>query len=142
MLKRSQFFWALLLASFAITSLIAWFVLNADLHLKNANGTTSTALSSTAVAPEPLKIAHAPNQTTMRLLASDRAQHLAFWTTILKNRKQACDVVVRARYQGGTESGVDNWSIGCQDGHRYSIGVNSDAEQSVCTRNTFVRSAE
>src|SRR5437016_3427185 len=35
----------------------------------------------------------------------DRAKHLAFWTSILKNRKQACDAVVRTRYQGKTESG-------------------------------------
>ena len=46
------------------------------------------------------------------------------------------------RSYGGTESGVDNWSIGCQDGYKYSISVTSDAQDSICTRNTFARSAE
>jgi hypothetical protein len=105
-------------ASFVVTSLVVWFVLDADLHLRKANATTSIALPSTAAAPEPFKMAHAANQTTTRLLALDRAEHLAFWTAVLKNRMQVCDIVVRTRYQGGTESGVDNWSIGCQDGHK------------------------
>jgi hypothetical protein len=143
MLKRSLIFSLAASASFVIISLIVWFVLDSDLHLKMANATTSTtALSFRAVAPEPFKVTHAANQTTTRLLALDQVQHLAFWTVVLKNRKQVCDVVIRTRYQGGTEYGVDNWSIGCQDGHKYSINVNPDAQDSVCTRNAFVRSAE
>ncbi|XIA65024.1 hypothetical protein ACFIOY_00665 [Bradyrhizobium sp. TZ2] len=138
-MKRSLIFFLAAAASFVVTSLVVWFVLDADLHLKMANAITSTALPSTAVAPEPLRMAHAANQMTTRLLALDRAQHLAFWTTVLKSRKQVCDVVVRTKYQGGTESGIDNWSIGCQDGHKYSISVNSDTPDSVCTRNTFKR---
>jgi hypothetical protein len=144
MLKRSLF--VATAASFAVTLPVLWFVLDADLHLKKANATTSTVLSKTvlskAVAPEPFKVTHAANQMTTRLLTLDQAQHLAFWTVVLKNKKQACDVVVRTMYQGGTESGVDNWSIGCQDGNKYSIRINQDAEESVCTRNAFVRSAE
>jgi hypothetical protein len=142
MLKRSLIFSLAAAASFVVISLVVWFVLDADLHLKKANATTSTALSSRAVAPEPFKMAHAANQTTTRLLAMDRAQHLAFWTVVLKNKKQVCDVVVWTRYQGSTESGVDNWSIGCQDGHKYSINVNPDAQDSVCTGNAFARGAE
>ncbi|UPK03496.1 hypothetical protein [Bradyrhizobium sp. 170] len=143
MLKRSFIFSLAAAASFVVISPVVWFVLDADVQLKKANATTSTtALSSKAVAPEPFKMSYAANQTTARLLALDRRQHLAFWTVVLKNRKQVCDVVVRTRYQGGTESGVDNWSIGCQDGHKYSINVNPDAQDSVCTRNTFAPSAE
>jgi hypothetical protein len=141
MLRRSLIFFLAAAASFVVTWPIVWFVLDADLQLKKANATTSTVLSK-AVAPEPFKTAHADNQTTTRLLALDQAQHLAFWTVVLKNKKQACDVVVRTRYQGGTESGVDNWSIGCQDGNKYSVRINQDAEESVCTRNAFARSAE
>jgi len=120
MLKRSLF--VATAASFAVTLPVLWFVLDADLHLKKANATTSTVLSKTVlskvVAPEPFKMAHAANQMTTRLLTLDQEQHLAFWTVVLKNKKQVCDVVVRTMYQGGTESGVDNWSIGCQDGSK------------------------
>ena len=142
MLKRSPILFLAAAASFVVTSLVVWFVLDADLHLKKANATTSTAVPSKAVAPEPFKMAHAANQTTTRVLALDQAKHLAFWTIVLNNKKQACDVVVRTMYQGGTESGVDNWSIGCQDGHKYSINIDPDALGSVCTRNAFARSAE
>jgi hypothetical protein len=143
MLKRSIIFSLAAAAGFVVISLVGWFVLDADLHLKKANATASnTALSSRAVAPGPFKMSHAANQTTTRLLALDRVQHLAFWTVVLKNNRQVCDVVVRTRYQGGTESGVDNWSIGCQDGHKYSINVNAEAQDLVCTRNTFARRAE
>jgi hypothetical protein len=142
MLKRSVMFFLAAAATFVVISLVVWFVLDADLHLKKTNATTLIALSSRAVAPEPFKRAHAANQMTTRLLALDRAQHLAFWTVVLKNKKHVCDLVVRTRYEGGTESGVDNWSIGCQDGHKYSINVNPDAQDSVCTRNAFARSAE
>jgi hypothetical protein len=86
---------------------------------------------------------------TTRILALDQAKHLAFWTSVLKNKKQACGVVVRTMYQGGTESGVDSWSIGCRDGHEYSISINPDAHGSeaefpvsVCSGNAFARSAE
>jgi hypothetical protein len=142
MLKRSLIWFLAAAAILVVTSPVIWFVLGDDLPLKKANATTSTALPSKAIAPEPFKMAHAANQTATRLLALDRAQHLAFWTSILKNKKQACDVVVRTMYQGGTESGGDNWSIGCRDGHTYSININPDAQDSVCTRTAFARSAE
>lgn len=142
MLKRSLNFFLAAAASFAVTSLVVWFVLDPDLNLKKANATTSTAVPSTAVAPEPFNVAHAANQTTTRLLTLDQAKHLAFWTFVLKDKKQACDVVVRAKYQGGTESGVDNWSIGCRNGNKYSMNISADAQDSVCTRNAFARSTE
>lgn len=142
MLKRSLIFFSAAAASFAVTSMVAWFVLGVDLHLKKANATTSTALPSKAEAPEPFKMARAANETTARILALDQAKHLAFWTFVLKNNKQPCDVVVRTMYQGGTESGVDNWSIGCGDGNKYSMNINADAQDSVCTRNAFARIAE
>jgi len=104
-MKRSHIFSLVAAASFVVTWPVVWFVLDVDLHLKKASATTSTAVPSNAVALEPFKTAHAANPTTTRLLALDRAKHLAFWTSILKNRKQACDAVVRTRYQGSTESG-------------------------------------
>jgi len=129
-MKRSFIFFLATAASFVVTWLVVWFVLYAD--LQKANATTSPPMPSKAVATEPFKTAHAANQTTTRILALDQATHLAFWTFVLKNKKQACDVVVRTMYQGGTEAGVDSWSIGCQDGNEYSIGINPDAQGSVC----------
>jgi hypothetical protein len=138
MLKRSLIVFLAAAASF--TCPVVWFVLDADLHLNKAYATTSsTAMPSKAVASEPFKMAHAANQTTTRILALDRAKHLAFWTSVLRNKNQACDVVVRTMYQGGTESGVDNWSIGCRDGNEYSVSIDPDAQDSVCTRNAFAR---
>ncbi len=131
-MKRSFIFFLAGAASSVVTPLVVWFVLGADLHLKKADATTSPPMPSKAVATEPFKTAHAANQTTTRILALDQATHLAFWTFVLKNKKQACDVVVRTLYQGGTEAGVDSWSIGCQDGNEYSIGINPDAQGSVC----------
>jgi hypothetical protein len=138
MLKRSLIVFLAAAASF--TCPVVWFVLDADLPLNKAYATTSsTAMPSKAVASEPFKMAHAANQTTTRILALDRAKHLAFWTSVLRNKNQACDVVVRTTYQGGTESGVDNWSIGCRDGNEYSVSIDPDAQDSVCTRNAFAR---
>src|SRR5207237_8334711 len=117
MMKRSLFFLATA-TSFVVTWLVVWFVL-----LQKADATTSPPMPSKAVATEPFKTAQAANQTTTRILALDQATHLAFWTFVLKNNKQDCDVVVRTLYQGGTEAGVDSWSIGCQDGNEYSIGI-------------------
>ena len=140
MLKRSLIVFLAAAASFVVTWPVVWFVLDADLHLNKAYATTSsTAMPSKAVASEPFKMAHAANQTTTRILALDRAKHLAFWAVVLKNKNQACDVVVRTTYQGGTESGVDNWSIRCRDGNEYSVSIDPDAQDSVCTRNTFAR---
>ena len=126
-MKRSFIFFLATAASFVVTWLVVWFVL-----LQKADATTSPPMPSKTVATEPFKTAHAANQTTTRILALDQATHLAFWTFVLKNKKQACDVVVRTMYQGGTEAGVDSWSIGCQDGNEYSIGINPDAQGSVC----------
>ena len=141
-MKRSFIFFLAAAASFVVTWLAVWFVLDADLHLKKADATASTIGPPKALVPEPFKTAHAANQTTTRILALDQAKHLAFWTFVLKDKKQACNAVVRTMYQGGTESGIDNWSIGCQDGNEYSISINPDAQGSVCNRNAFARSAE
>jgi hypothetical protein len=143
MLKRSLMFLSAAAASFVVTWLVVWFVLVADPHLQPAYATTSsTAVPYKAIASEPFKMVYAANQTTTRILALDQAKRLAFWAFVLKNRKQACDVVVRTMYQGGTESGVDNWSIGCRDSNEYSVSINPDAQDSVCTRKAFARSAE
>jgi hypothetical protein len=123
-MKRSFIFFLAAAAGFVVASLVVWLVLGADLDLKKADTT------------------HAANPTTRRILALDQASHLAFWTFVLKNKKQACDVVVRTMYQGGAEAGVDSWSIGCQDGNEYSIGIDQDAQGSVCDRNAFAQSAE
>jgi hypothetical protein len=140
MLNRSLIFFLAAAASFVATSVVVLFVL--DLHLKQANASTSTAVPSQAEAPEPFKTAHAANQTTTRILALDQAKRLTFWTMVLKNKKQACDVVVRTMYQGGTEAGVDSWSIGCQNGNKFSINISPDAQESVCTQDAFARRAE
>jgi hypothetical protein len=137
MMKRSLIFFLAVAASFVVTWLVVWFVLDADPLLKKADATTSTAVPSKAVAPEPFKMANAANQTTTRILALDQAKRLVFWTFVLKSKKQACNVVVRTMYQGGTESGVDSWSIGCQDGNEYSISISPDAQGSVCNRNAL-----
>ena len=117
-MKRSHIFSLVAAASFVVTWPVVWFVLDVDLHLKKADATALTIVPPKALVPEPFKTAHAANHTTTRILALDRAKHLAFWTSVLKNRKQACGVVVRTMYQGGTESGVDTWSIGCRDGNQ------------------------
>jgi hypothetical protein len=144
MMNRSPILFLVAAASFVLIWLVPWFVLDADLHFRKADANTSTVVPSKAG-----ETAHAANQTTTRILALDQAKHLAFWTSVLKNRKQACGVVVRTMYQGGTESGVDSWSIGCRDGNEYSISINPDAQGSeaefpvsVCSGNAFARSAE
>jgi hypothetical protein len=63
---------------------------------------------------------------TTRILALDQVRHLAFWTAVLKSKKQACGVVIRTMYLAGTESGIDSWSIGCLDGDKYSISLCPD----------------
>jgi hypothetical protein len=140
MMKRLSIFFLAAAASFVVTWLSGWSVLHADLHLKKADATT--IVLPNALVPEPFQTTHAANPTTMRILALDRAKHLAFWTSVLRNKKHACDVVVRTIYEGSTESGVDNWKIGCRNGHQYSISVNPDTQGSVCNQNTFSRSAE
>jgi hypothetical protein len=149
MMKRSPILFLVAAASFAVLWPVPWFVLNADLPFRKADATTSTAMPSKAVASEPFKTAHAANKRTTSILALDQARHLAFWTSVLKNRKQACGAVVRTMYQGGAEYGVDTWSIGCRDGNQYSISINPDAQGSeaefpvsVCSGNAFARSAE
>jgi hypothetical protein len=103
MMKRSPILSLVAVASFTVL----WFVLDADLHFRRAAATATTAMPPEVVAPEPFRTAHAANKRSMRILALDQAKHLAFWTSVLKNRKQACGAVVRTMYQGGTESGVD-----------------------------------
>lgn len=142
MLKRSFIFFLVAGASFVVAWPVVRFVPDADLHLEAANAATSTNEGSKAAAPGPFKMAHAASQTTTRILAMDRGEHLAYWTLVLKNKKKTCDVVIRTRYQGGTESVGDNWSIGCRDGNKYSIKINPDAQGSACTQNTFAGSAE
>jgi hypothetical protein len=96
------------------------------LHSKKADAAASTAIPSKVLAPEPYEKASAANQMTTRILALDQAKHLTFWTAVLKNKKQACGVVVRTMHLAGTESGIDSWSIGCLDGNQYSISLGPD----------------
>jgi hypothetical protein len=145
MMKRSPILSLVAVASFAVL----WFVLDADLHFRRAAATATTAMPPEVVAAEPFRTADAANKRSMRILALDQAKHLAFWTSVLKNRKQACGAVVRTMYQGGTESGVDAWRIGCRDGSEYSITINPDAHGSeaefpvsVCSGIAFARGAE
>ena len=142
MMKRLFIFFLAAAASFAVAWLVGWSDIDADLHLNKADATALTIVPPKALVPEPFKTAHAANQTTTRVLALDRVKHLAFWTSVLKNKKHACNVVVRTAYEGGTESGVDNWRIGCQDGNQYSVSINPGAQGSVCNQNTFAQHAE
>jgi hypothetical protein len=149
MMRRSPIFLLVVVASFVVIWLAAWFVLDPDLPFEKANATTSTAIPSKAVAPEPYKTALAANQMTTKILTLDQAKQLAFWSSVLKNKKRTCNVVVRTMYLGGTESGVDSWSIRCRDGNQYSISINPDAQGSeaefpvsVCSGRAFAGSAE
>jgi hypothetical protein len=141
-MKRLSIFFLAVATSFVVTWLVGWSVLHADLHSKKADATALTIVPPKALVPEPFQTTHSANHTTLKILALDRAKHLAFWTSVLKNKKNACDVIVRTIYEGGTESGVDSWKISCRNGHQYSISVNPDTQGSVCNQNTFSRSAE
>jgi hypothetical protein len=149
MMKRSLTFSSVAAVSVVIPWLVVWFVLDADAHLNQTDAATSTALPSKTLAPEPFKPDRAANRTTARILALDKAKQLDFWTFVLKNEKHGCDVVVRIMYQGGTKSGVDSWSIGCQDGNEYSISINPDAQDSkpefsvlACNGRAFVKTGD
>jgi len=85
---------------------------------------------------------HAARQTTTRLLALDQVKRLAFWTVFLRSNKLARDVVLRATYQGSTDSGVDYWSIGCRDDYYYSMAINAEQRDSVCTHDALTQNAE
>src|SRR5205085_6150823 len=87
MMKHSPIFFLVAAASFAVIWLAAGFGLDADLHFRMADATTSTAVPSKAAAPEPFKMVHTANQMSTRILALDSARQLAFWTSVLKNRK-------------------------------------------------------
>ncbi|QND70028.1 hypothetical protein [Tardiphaga robiniae] len=148
-MKRSFIFSSVAAVSVVIPGLIIWFVLDADPHLNQTDAATSTALPSKTLAPEPSKPDRAANRTTARILALDEGTRRDFWTFVLKNEKHGCDVVVRVLYQGGTKSGVDSWSIGCQDSNEYSISVHPDAQDSkpefsalACNGRAFVKSSE
>ena len=122
----------------AVASLspVAWLSLPADLSFQTADGTAPRSDD-----PRHFDMARAANQTTAKILALDEARRLAFWTVVLKNRKQACDSVVRASYTGATGSGLDQWSVACRDGNEYSVSVEPNAKDSVCVGNAFDRSA-
>jgi hypothetical protein len=140
MLKRSLIVFLAAAGTFVVAWPAVWLVLDADQVSKTAYATT--AAQSTAAVPEPFKMTHAANQTTARILAMDRIRHLAFWTQFLKNKNLACGVVDRTMYRGGTESGVDNWSIRCRNGNEYSVNIEPNAQGAVCTGNAFARSEE
>jgi hypothetical protein len=123
----------------ASLSPVAWLSVQADLNFHKANGTAPTVLHSDD--PRHFEVPRVANQTTARILALDETRRLAFWTLVLKNRKQACDGVVRASYTGATGSGLDQWTVVCRDGNKYSISVEPNAKDSVCVGNAFDRSA-
>jgi len=39
-------------------------------------------------------------------------------------------------------SGVDYWSIGCRDDYYYSLAINAEQRDSVCTHDAFTQNAE
>jgi hypothetical protein len=149
MMKRSPIFFLVAVVSPVLIWLAAGFAPHGDLHFRKADASTSTALPSNALASETFKAAHTANPTTNRILALDQPKQLAFWTSVLKSKKQVCGVVVRTVYQGGTELGIENWSVSCRDGNQYSIslgpdwrGSEVDLPASVCNGNAFTRSAD
>ena len=77
-MKRSFILFLAAAASFVVTWLVVWFVLDADPLFRKADATTSTAMPSKPVASEPFKTAHAANKRTTSILALDQAVHLAF----------------------------------------------------------------
>jgi hypothetical protein len=135
MLKLPPFF----VAATASSSPFAWLALDAGLHSKTAaaNITTSTAVRSKIVAPKHFKPAHVANET---IPARDEMKRLKFWTLVPESKNQTYDVVVLASYQGGTESGLDDWSMRCHDGNEYSLRIEPNAKESVCTGRAFDRS--
>jgi hypothetical protein len=135
MLKLPGFF----VIAAATLSPLAWLALQGELPLKVAEPTASIAVPSEL--PRHFEMASIPNQTTTRILGLDQAKRFSFWALILRSRKQACDVVVRAWYAGVADSGHDQWSVACRDGNQYSISVERDAKNSVCVGNAFNRSA-
>lgn len=141
MLNRSSIC-ILAVAATLFISPVVWLALHADLPLNNARAPASTVVPRKTTASEPSMAVHAARQTTTRLLALDQAKRLAFWTVFLRNNKLACDVVLRATYQGSTDSGVDYWSVGCRDGHYYSMAINAERRDSVCTRDALAQTAE
>jgi hypothetical protein len=126
MMKRSPIFFLVAVVSPVLIWLAAGFAPHGDLHFRKADASTSTALPSNALASETFKAAHTANPMTNRILALDQAKQLALWTSVLKNKKQVCGGVVRTVYQGGTEFGIENWSISCRDGNQYSISLGPD----------------
>jgi hypothetical protein len=110
-----------------------------DLNLQEADGAAMAVTRSDG--PRRFEASRVPNETTARILALDEPRRFAFWTLVLKNRKQACDAVVRASYSGGTPSGLDYWTVRCRDGNQYSISVEPNAKDSVCVGDAFDRSA-
>ena len=66
----------------------------------------------------------APNQTSTKLMGLSEDKQKRVWTLLLENQK--CDRVVRTMYQGGTPDGEDNWSVACQNGSEFSVGIAPD----------------
>jgi len=129
----------LLAIAVAALSPVAWLSIQADSDLQKAGGVAPTIGRSEI--PKHFEAVRVANQTSARILALDEARRLAFWTLVLKSRNQACDGVVRASYTGATGAGLDQWTVVCRDGTKYSISVEPNAKDSVCVGNAFDRSA-
>jgi hypothetical protein len=76
-----------------------------------------------------LMAANAANPTSTKILALSEERRNAVWTAVLK--AENCDRVIRTMYQGGTSAGDDSWSVGCQNGSEFSVGVAPDATGSI-----------
>ena len=68
--------------------------------------------------------AHAANQHTTKILGLTQEQQNQLFTLALK--KESCDRVNRTMYQGGTSDGDDSWSVGCENGNDFSVGIPTD----------------
>lgn len=66
--------------------------------------------------------AHGAGEVTKIFLsASEEVRNLSL-TKFLRRASEPCDFVVRTMFQG-TALGADQWTVGCNDGHDYSISL-------------------
>ena len=117
---------------------VAWLSVQVDLKSQKVDGASPAGTSSDI--SKRFEAARIPNETSARILGLDEARRLAFWSLVLKSRRQSCDAVVRASYAGATGAGLDQWTVACRDGNHYSISVEPNAKDSVCVGNAFDRS--
>jgi hypothetical protein len=69
-----------------------------------------------------------PNEVTERIIALSADKRNEFWTLYLQQSSRKCDAAVRSMFQGGSDDGLDSWSVACTDGESYSVGIAAGPE--------------